>query len=92
MAGVMDDLGSWLRQIERRLETQEAREEGEWRVAVGAGTSAPPTSAELSALFGSPADLPVGFRAVVQAAAAGRWYIVSALDGAWYYAALTAAP
>lgn len=51
-----------------------------------------PTDAELDSAFDTPANLPEGFAALVNDAGAGTtvWLVV-ALDGAWFYEALTLA-
>ena len=54
--------------------------------------SNPPTDAELDTAFGAPSTLPEGFMALVDdnGAASAVW-LVSAVNGSWWYEALTKA-
>lgn len=57
-----------------------------------ANVSNPPTAAQITSAFDSPANLPEGWQAIIDDNGAGtNVWLVTAVSGSWWYEALTAA-
>lgn len=89
-------IGELQRQIDDlrwKLEQLETRNVGTYMHYSTANVSSPPTDAELDSIFGSPANRPPGFLAIINDAGGGTtiWLVATAGGNAWWYEQLTRA-